>query len=108
MVRTLFITIFGLSLVSVYTPAQADQKIGRTAVDCYCTDRSGERIELGQMICLQVDGRMFMARCEMSLNNPMWREVTEGCLSSHLPTDLLRRLHRLHPSGDPAPIYPKV
>ncbi|WP_300055413.1 hypothetical protein [uncultured Roseobacter sp.] len=56
---------------------------GKT-VECYCTDKSGGRIELGQTICLQVDGRMFMAQCQMSLNVPMWREVQEGCLSSSL------------------------
>ncbi|MEX0364845.1 MAG: hypothetical protein AB3N22_02165 [Ruegeria sp.] len=55
--------------------------------DCYCTDRSGARVELGEMICLQVDGRMFMAQCQMSLNVPMWREVQEGCLSSGLQSD---------------------
>ena len=31
-----------------------------------------------------VDGRMFMAQCQMSLNVPMWREVSKGCLSSSL------------------------
>ncbi|MCR9125189.1 MAG: hypothetical protein NXH82_03585 [Rhodobacteraceae bacterium] len=55
---------------------------GGKTVDCYCTDRSGARVELGQMICLQVDGRMFMAQCQMSLNVPMWREIAQGCLSS--------------------------
>ena len=48
---------------------------GGKTVDCYCTDTSGARVELGQTICLQVDGRMFMAQCQMSLNVPMWREV---------------------------------
>ncbi|MEX0320322.1 MAG: hypothetical protein AB3N21_20410 [Ruegeria sp.] len=57
---------------------------GGKVQDCYCTDRSGARVELGEMICLQVDGRMFMAQCQMSLNVPMWREVQEGCLSSGL------------------------
>jgi hypothetical protein len=51
---------------------------------CYCTDRNGARVEMGQSICLQVDGRMFTAQCQMSLNNPMWREIQEGCLSSEL------------------------
>ncbi|WP_085821068.1 hypothetical protein [Ruegeria meonggei] len=55
--------------------------------DCYCTDKSGSRVELGEMTCLQVDGRMFMAQCQMSLNVPMWREVQEGCLSSGLQSD---------------------
>ena len=56
---------------------------GRT-IDCFCTDTSGSRIELGQTICLQVDGRMFMAQCQMSLNVPMWREMQQGCLSSSI------------------------
>jgi hypothetical protein len=56
---------------------------GKT-VDCYCTDRQGARVELGETICLQVDGRMFLAQCQMSLNVPMWREVAQGCLSSRL------------------------
>lgn len=43
------------------------------------------RVELGQRICLVVDGRMFMAECQMSLNVPMWRELGEGCLTSALP-----------------------
>jgi hypothetical protein len=62
---------------------------GRT-IDCFCTDKSGARVELGQTICLQVDGRMFMAQCQMSLNVPMWRETQEGCFSSSID-----RLHQL-------------
>lgn len=50
--------------------------------DCYCTDKTGTRVELGQTLCMVVDGRSFVARCEMSLNNPMWREIGEECLSS--------------------------
>ena len=53
-------------------------------IDCYCTDKTGSRVELGETICLQVDGRMFMAQCQMSLNVPMWRETQKGCLSSRL------------------------
>ena len=34
-------------------------------IDCYCTDRSGSRVELGETICLTVDGRAFLARCEI-------------------------------------------
>lgn len=78
--KRLAIFFFCLSL-----PAGADvtSPSGKT-VECYCTDRSGARVELGQTICLQVDGRMFMAQCQMSLNVPMWREVEQGCLSSSL------------------------
>ena len=68
--------------------------------DCYCTDSSGGRVELGETICLQVDGRMFMAQCQMSLNVPMWREVQEGCLSS--------RLQRVEPALDAGLVHPKI
>jgi len=52
------------------------------------------------MICLQVDGRMFMAQCQMSLNVPMWREVSEGCLSSGL--------ERSKPLINSVSVYPKI
>lgn len=66
------------------TPAIADGTIGGKTVDCYCTDTQGTRIELGEVICLTVGGRMFTAQCQMSLNVPMWRELRGGCLSSDL------------------------
>ncbi len=79
MLRVFFLTCLMAS------PALADvtSPSGKT-VECYCTDKAGSRIELGQTVCLQVDGRMFMAQCQMSLNVPMWREVQQGCLSSSL------------------------
>lgn len=73
-----------LVLMMLAGPAVADGQIKGKTVDCYCTDRNGDRVELGQTICLRVDGRMFMAQCQMSLNNPMWRKVADGCLSSGL------------------------
>ena len=77
--------ILTLVLLITALPAFAEVK-GRNGkvIDCYCTDRTGSRVEMGQTICLQVDGRMFMAQCQMSLNVPMWREVQKGCLSSGL------------------------
>ena len=49
--------------------------------DCFCTDSQGQRIELGRTICLQIGSNQFMAKCDMSLNNPTWRRVSEGCPS---------------------------
>ncbi len=73
---------------------------GGKVQDCYCTDKSGSRVELGETICLQVDGRMFMAQCQMSLNVPMWREVSKGCVSS--------RLQSIDPLLDAVAVYPKI
>ncbi|WP_163850460.1 hypothetical protein [Pseudooceanicola aestuarii] len=80
-------------------PVTADANIGGKIVDCYCTDTSGSRKELGEVICLQVDGRMFTAQCQMSLNVPMWRELQNGCLSSGLAPRDARR-----PLGQSAPV----
>ena len=71
-----------LALLLTVTPALADVNNGGKVIECYCTNTTGDRVELGETICLHVDGRMFMAQCQMSLNVPMWREVQEGCLSS--------------------------
>ncbi len=57
---------------------------GGKVIDCYCTDKSGARVDLGEIRCLDVDGRQFLAQCQMSLNVPMWREVQANCLSAEL------------------------
>ncbi len=65
------------------------------ALDCYCTDSSGARVELGEMICLTVGGRSFMAQCQMSLNVPMWREIGQICPAAQgRPAPLLPRQNR--------------
>ncbi len=73
-------------LISVIAaPALADVKgIGGRVIECFCTDTQGARVELGEQICLFVDGRAFMAKCDMSLNVPIWRDTGVGCISSSL------------------------
>ena len=70
------------ALILVALPATAQEAPPLKPVECYCTDRQGARVELGETICMRVDGRSFLAQCQMSLNNPMWREVGASCLSS--------------------------
>ncbi|MFL4471316.1 hypothetical protein ACERZ8_16050 [Tateyamaria armeniaca] len=83
------------------SPAVADvtSPSGKT-VECYCTDKQRNRVELGETVCLQVDGRMFMAQCQMSLNVPMWREVQKGCLSSSIESG--------KDITEPGGVYPKI
>ena len=75
-----------LALLLVPFPVMADvtSPSGKT-VDCYCTDTGGARVELGEEICLFVDGRAFMALCDMSLNSPIWRDTGADCVSSGAP-----------------------
>lgn len=90
-----------LTLCLTAMPALGDATIGGKTIDCYCTDKSGSRMELGEMTCLRVDGRMFMAQCQMSLNVPMWREISDGCLSSALPQSS-------QPALDSAPVDSQI
>ncbi|MEP1208951.1 MAG: hypothetical protein ABJM29_13605 [Rhizobiaceae bacterium] len=59
--------------------------------ECYCTDRYGKRHELGDIICLTVDNRSYEAKCVMAQNNPFWRDLNRGCLSSSLPPNMSPR-----------------
>lgn len=75
-------------LICLASPAIADVKTpSGKVIDCYCTDTQGARVELGETICLFVNGRAFMAQCQMSLNVPIWRDVGQGCLSSSVAPD---------------------
>lgn len=79
------------ALILTAPAALADVKgPGAKVIDCYCTDSSGGRVELGERICLFVNGRAFMALCDMSLNVPIWRDTGEGCVSA--------RRQNLHPN----------
>ena len=85
MIRTAIVVL------ALSTPAFADVKgTGGRIVECFCTDTQGTRVELGEKICLFVDGRAFLAQCDMSLNVPIWRDTGEGCLSSSLDEPKLK------------------
>jgi hypothetical protein len=53
-------------------------KEGYAYPDCLCSNR-GAMEAVGALACLEVGGRRFTARCEMSVNIPTWRFVEEGC-----------------------------
>ncbi len=92
-----------LIIVMLLSPAAVADKKGVIWPDCFCTDKTGTRVELGQSICMSVDGRNFTARCEMSLNNPMWRETGDSCLSSS--NELFQSLD---PIFDTGAVNPKI
>jgi len=63
--------------------------------ECYCTDRYGKRHEIGDIICLTVDNRSYEAKCVMAQNNPFWRDLNRGCLSSSLPPNMSQRSNQI-------------
>ena len=79
-----------LILALASSGASADQTYpSGKVVECYCTDTQGARVELGETLCLTVNGRVFLALCDMSQNVPFWRDTGQGCLSSALPQSLI-------------------
>ena len=78
------LALLALSAHAVPLAASADAAAGGREIPCTCRDSRGELRELGQEVCLVVDGRAFMARCEMALNVTTWRDTGAGCVSSSL------------------------
>ena len=81
--------IFGLAASAVQAQDTGELP-GLPVIECFCTDRTGGRVELGQTICLMVDGRAYLARCEMSQNVPAWRDTGSDCVGAGLEPGLRR------------------
>lgn len=94
--------LLGISLLLVTAPAMLNaddtQPAQTKVIECFCTDKLGARVELGDVICLHVDGRSYSARCEMMLNNPMWREIGPNCVTSQND----------HPTSAAPDIFPAI
>ena len=93
--RTLIIAALCIALTPAVAPAGEELKItpvqgggeyrppkpkkGFRYPDCFCTDSKGQRVEIGRTSCLQIGSQSFLAKCGMSLNNPIWRRVEDKC-----------------------------
>jgi hypothetical protein len=81
--RVAFATLFFVAAI-ITTPANSQTfepppaKEGYSYSDSYCSNQ-GHRVAMGDLSCLRVDGRVFLARCGMSLNSPVWRMVQDSC-----------------------------
>ena len=60
-------------------PASAQEFTRMPGVEYYCTGATGERYELGEVICITASCKTWTARCDMSWNSPMWRKTQDGC-----------------------------
>ena len=75
------VLIGSLSLVSALSIRTAG---GHTTHACPCRYPGGIAPP-GAVICLEVDGKRSLARCDMVLNNSSWRFLGESCPIAALP-----------------------
>jgi hypothetical protein len=77
----LFVAAFVAAPASSQTALSPADKDSYGYSEPYCSDR-GHRFEMGELSCLRVDGRVFLARCGMLLNNPAWQTIQDSCPAS--------------------------
>lgn len=66
-------------------------------IEYYCTDSTGARVELGQILCFTASCQTWMARCEMTASNrmAMWRKLQDGCPAASVERSPITRLKAL-------------
>ena len=101
------IAAFAVGLTGLPQIAQAaDSVLGqKKGPECFCTDRYGKRHEIGDIICLTVDGRSYEAKCVMAQNNPFWRDLSRPCLSASAPPWQAPSPNMSKPSPEIAALY---
>ncbi len=73
-------------------------------IEYFCTDADGERREIGEVICITASCLTWLARCDMSLNNPMWRKIQDGCPG----VSFFELFQGLDPAEHPGPVHPQI
>ncbi len=77
-------------------------------VDYYCTDASGERREMGDVICVVAGCQTWLAKCGMSTNTPVWRKVQDGCPGASLDNGIGDKFRILDPTPDARAVDPQI
>ncbi|KEA07101.1 hypothetical protein CN09_09035 [Rhizobium rhizogenes] len=68
--------VLGLPLVVSAMIASVPALAGQ---DCYCKNSDGKQHAIGEIACMTVDGKSYLAQCEMNLNVTSWSKLQEGC-----------------------------
>jgi hypothetical protein len=100
----------GAALAQAQSPDPEPPRGGAYApmqgVEYYCTDNSGNRAEIGAVMCFTASCLTWTARCEMNANNnfAMWRKMQDGCPGA----SLFERIERLQPGGDTGAVHAQI
>jgi len=68
--------VLGLPLVVIAVIAGAPVLAGQ---DCYCKNSDGKQHAVGDVTCVTVGGKSYLAQCEMNLNVTSWSKLQDGC-----------------------------
>lgn len=69
-------TVLGLPLVAIAVITSGSALAGE---NCYCKNTDGKQHAVGEVACMTVDGKSYLAQCEMNLNVTSWSKLQEGC-----------------------------
>ncbi len=64
--------LFSLAAVALSPP-------GIASATCTCVNKGGALYELGERVCIRVNGKAYLAECQMNLNNTSWQKVADEC-----------------------------
>jgi len=68
--------VWGLALVVVAVAASTSVLAGE---NCYCKNTDGKQHAVGEVACMTVGGKSYLAQCEMNLNVTSWSKLQDGC-----------------------------
>lgn len=68
--------VLGLPLVVIAAIASVPAFAGE---NCYCKNTDGKQHAVGEVACMTVGGRSYLAQCEMNLNVTSWSKLQDGC-----------------------------
>lgn len=68
--------VLGLPLIVIAVIASASALAGE---NCYCKNADGKQHAVGEVACMTVGDKSYLAQCEMNLNVTSWAKLQDGC-----------------------------
>ncbi|MGY5803388.1 hypothetical protein ACXHMN_18825 [Rhizobium sp. LEGMi12c] len=85
--------VLGLPLVVIAVIAGAPVFAGE---NCYCKNTDGKQHAVGEIACMTVGDKSYLAQCEMNLNVTSWAKLQDGCPVTERSPVRQSAWHRLH------------